>query len=383
MRRVHAIAYPAAALGLAWTSLVWAETFTLDVEANAACSSRQALLEQVLTRTAMAEPVDSAARYHFDVGFRRQTDGTIVGSLTVRSAKARTSSRSVDGDSCDEVVSALALILALTLDPTAQVGPIETIGRIAPTAAPDTDAASVAVTTPKNAESRQADPDSESTSSTALRTVEPPATSRALRPAAAPGPSPAPAKPNANTSELPRPQSQVTAGVLGDWVSLLAPTPGMLRLGGHATYRTQFGPVVTIEGLFGPKVQRRNSQGDEATFEYYGGALDLGWRILFAEPFVLDALGVFSIGRLRSAGVKGSRIVATHSASSTWLGIGPGLQLSTMAKWGGWTMQTTMPVGLVRPEFVLNNDSSSQSPVFAVPVVGLELSLRLFFRLAG
>jgi hypothetical protein len=155
---------------------------------------------------------------------------------------------------------------------------------------------------------------------------------------------------------------------------------GFLSTGLHAHYRSRSGPVATLAVLIGPASQRRNSNGVEATLSYYGGELDVGWRMLSAEHFVLDALVAVSAGRLRSTGVPGERIAIAHGANATWLGAGPGVQLSEESGWGGWSLQTAVPVGLVRPEYVLSKNGSESGKFFKVPAVGVELSLRLFIR---
>ncbi len=90
-------------------------------------------------RTRLAAPNETARA--FDVTVTRETD-TIRGVLSITGVDGTVSKREVTGDSCGEVVSALALITALAIDPLAatrpgappDVSPPSTDGGAAPSA---------------------------------------------------------------------------------------------------------------------------------------------------------------------------------------------------------------------------------------------------------
>jgi hypothetical protein len=106
-------------------------TFTLDYSRRGQCPAEHELLRQIAKRTSIAQRVTQDAEVRAVV--RVEADhGSARGNVEWREGDAGTH-RTVDGDDCKEVVSALALILALALDPDADMGPI---AEPAPSAAP-------------------------------------------------------------------------------------------------------------------------------------------------------------------------------------------------------------------------------------------------------
>lgn len=97
-------------------------TFTLDYSRRGQCPAEHELVRQITKRTSIAERVDHDAEIRAEI--RVEADhGSARGSVEWWEGNARTR-RNVDGDDCKEVVAAVALILALALDPDADTGPI-------------------------------------------------------------------------------------------------------------------------------------------------------------------------------------------------------------------------------------------------------------------
>lgn len=112
--------------------------FRLVYEARAeACPNAQSFLGQIRERTSrprLAEDGEPASLV--TVGLRAMGDGRVEGSVTIRDAEGNAGpgrappeasaqeERSVDGASCVEVAKALALVVALVLDPDAKRGEV-------------------------------------------------------------------------------------------------------------------------------------------------------------------------------------------------------------------------------------------------------------------
>jgi hypothetical protein len=100
------------------------ERFSLDYEADEGCPARDAFVHEVAARSSRVELVSgSNATHHFRVVLQ-SSPGRSVGRLEIEESDGPATSRSVDGATCREVVSGLALIAALTLDPQASLAPL-------------------------------------------------------------------------------------------------------------------------------------------------------------------------------------------------------------------------------------------------------------------
>jgi len=168
----------------------------LDVDANPACSTRDELIARVAARSTRIRFVNEptgvpvlAAR--IEVGPR----GGVVAELTVVEPDGRRFSRRIEAPSCAAATDALALVVAITLDPSVASGE-------APKVSPAPDAGTTAPAAPTPAPPPEATP-----------TVDETAPRVSTGAGAAPGPA----------------SHYITAGVMGGAIAGPAPTlmPGL------------------------------------------------------------------------------------------------------------------------------------------------------------
>jgi hypothetical protein len=442
MRRAASLACKVTALLVFGAAHVRAETFSLYLSAPVGCPQRAALIEQVQARTEQAQLVRESGNLHFDVAIRRDRHGIYWGTLVSRLRTGKSSTRKLDGTRCDEVSAALAVIMALTIDPGARRGPIPikendaghpedadstqttTNSSQPPDAVPTHAETAIATSVPASGTpvSSLGAPTS-ATAPPAIVTATAPSAQRAdateptssipqaetytsaktavpvvpqldlLRTTPARNTLPqgqlaivgarvsviAPHQPNRYREEATR-ASQWTLGIQGDLSPMLAPELGLWRIGAHMSWRSKYGPLASLAGSYGPKVVRSDDKGTRAELSYLGAALELGWQLLRRDGFTLDGLAVTAIGRLRGAGLVGPRIDSGDTFTATWVGVGPGLEARQTLDWGGAAFQAVVPVGLVRPSFSLTTKSGSTEQFFHVSSFGLELRMRIFVR---
>jgi len=112
-----------------WGSrLGWAEegvVVGLGYRAPAGCSERDELVRQLRARTARARVVAEGGeadwQFRVDIG---ASPGRAEAQLGIRDPEGRDSSRRLVGRDCDELVEALGLIVALTVDAEARTDPV-------------------------------------------------------------------------------------------------------------------------------------------------------------------------------------------------------------------------------------------------------------------
>jgi len=100
------------------------EPVRFEYGAPATCPARDAFIAEVRARTSrarLAQEGEQARRFHVSLAW---TEAGAEGTLVVTDLALGTSRRVVDGDSCSAVASALALVVALTIDPSAATGPL-------------------------------------------------------------------------------------------------------------------------------------------------------------------------------------------------------------------------------------------------------------------
>jgi len=95
------------------------EAIRITYDGPAACTTEEAFFAQVAARTPRARLAGRDARARtFMVSLTKGSEASF-GRLVMRAPDGAESERDVTGDTCDEVVSALALVCALAVDPQA------------------------------------------------------------------------------------------------------------------------------------------------------------------------------------------------------------------------------------------------------------------------
>jgi len=98
-------------------SLAIAST-NLEVEADPTCTTRAALIERVRARLPRVRLVDDGSGLSIRAKISTAPSGVVTGDVTLVSPGTKPSVRHVPARSCAEAVDAVALIIAVTLDPS-------------------------------------------------------------------------------------------------------------------------------------------------------------------------------------------------------------------------------------------------------------------------
>jgi hypothetical protein len=101
------------------------EAVRFEYDAPTSCPTRDAFIAEVRARTSrarLAAEGEPARTFHVTLAW---SEAGAEGTLVVTDLTPTTSRRVVDGDSCSAVASALALVAALAIDPSASTGPIQ------------------------------------------------------------------------------------------------------------------------------------------------------------------------------------------------------------------------------------------------------------------
>jgi hypothetical protein len=94
------------------------EPIRIAYHAPARCPDEAQFLGEVFARTPLARSAaEGEAAREFAVDIADGSDGTLSGSLEIHSADSPVSRRDMTATRCDELVSALALMVALAVDP--------------------------------------------------------------------------------------------------------------------------------------------------------------------------------------------------------------------------------------------------------------------------
>jgi hypothetical protein len=300
------------------------ETVALTYDVPAGCPDAAAFEREVTAYTSKAQFTQQpATRRHFRVRIRR-SGSALQGRLEVSEGDA-IAHREVTGAACGEVVSALALAAALTVDPDALGG----------------------------------------TSATAVSPAAPPAAATGTTPAAPPAPRPTPA----SAREAPR----FSAGAGFVLMSGMAPNVGYgvaLDAGVHFAAQKPFGPRLELYA------QHVGSSHDLAEFQLTAAGLRIcpvrgparaAWHV---EPCVASDLGVLA--------ARGSDAVdAPQTAEQLW--VTSSLLLRLRADLGGPVFARAECGGVVawrRPQFIA---SPAAEPVLVheVPLLGYRVGIVL------
>jgi hypothetical protein len=111
---------------VAWIGVAAAEpnapdvSASLDVTASADCTTRAELVTRVHARSPRVKFVDDASGVAIRARFSLTGAGAVAGDLTLASRGAKPTTRRVLAGTCGEAADAVALIIAVTLDPTAR-----------------------------------------------------------------------------------------------------------------------------------------------------------------------------------------------------------------------------------------------------------------------
>jgi len=126
----------------------------LEYSASAGCPTRAKFEDQVLQRTALAQFTDIRGTGRFFSVYVGVNEGLAVGRVTSGRGDDVGSAREVSSRSCEDVVSAVALIVALAIDPHASMAPkLSATAEFPPESATELDEMTPGVQSPKTADS--------------------------------------------------------------------------------------------------------------------------------------------------------------------------------------------------------------------------------------
>ena len=153
-RTVHLRALPVALALAATASVAHAQTEAapLTYSAVAGCPTKESFEASVRARTPLARFGESARALRRFAIEASAAHGRFTATLKVVSPNGSVADREVDGETCEEVIDALALVTALAIDPKAS-----TLSLAAPSATPSTAAPPVPVPPPRAPPSRRAE----------------------------------------------------------------------------------------------------------------------------------------------------------------------------------------------------------------------------------
>jgi hypothetical protein len=342
------------------------------------CPQQDAFIRQILERTSRARLAQAGEVGRTFVVSVQPRGEQYWGVLTVTASSGETTSRQVAAGSCEEVVSALGLVTALTIDPEASVAPLGQAPLppaatpapagpavpAAPAAAPAAPAAAPASAAPA--------PQPALPAPTAAPAAYP------LPPAPAPEPL-APAEPpvwslalggQAELSSAP----DLDSALLRDTVLL----PRMFVDMGDSSAKL-VSPRVGVS-IAGWSVQTDAASSGDATLSFLAARLE-GCPLNLAahHEVALRPCLTFEAGLLRGQGQnKTGAAPLAKTDSSTWAWLAPGLLLRVelspveplLLRLEGGT-----DVRLVRPKFVFDKDQPGQQTIFEVPLIGAALAL--------
>jgi len=322
-------------LFVSWPGVARGEDVRLAWDAPPGCPERSRFEAEVRARTSAARFTDASDQVRrFEVDIARSGDRW-VGALQIEGPDSASSRREFDGDACDEVVSALALLTALAIDPNASSAPADDL-------------------------------------------VLAPAEPQPLASAAPIPPPPVPARPVEPPSRRP---------------ATLPSTPWHMAVGPEALLATRVGPQsMPALGLFAEVWQPRDrglihgyrvalsaawSSSDEARWQWYQARvracpLRTGWGSVVA---VRGCAGI-DAGVVHGEGVS---VAEPRTATRPWLGAGTeaGLVIGDGPYFAGVGAGLVVPLTRYRYRFDRPTIELHETPPFGL-TVGLEAGLRIF-----
>jgi hypothetical protein len=363
MRLFAALA--ASTLVLMQSASAQAETFSLDIAVGGGCAQVQDLIERVTARAKDATFLPSGGRWNFLLRIERRAN-KLVAELHIRGPGNPGSTRLVDGESCEEVTAAVALIVALTLDArtNSAAHPPEVEARAdgaaesSSTGPTPSDSASVPAKQPAPvATARRSQESHTAVARVGAYSVKEDFADTAVNKA--------PEKPPLNTAW------RIGIGAELEWTTLFT-NSGMWLLGLRGEGARAERLFTIVRAFLGPKVVRDVGSGASAAFSFYGAGLELGTPVVGSRSLATDAMFVASMGGLVVTGVQQSQAANSRSATATWVGLGPGLRLRWFSDAVSVAFQVTGSFNPVRPRFV-----GSEQVLYQTPSVGI------FFGLCG
>ena len=298
------------------------EPIRLEYRAGAGCPAEAAFVDRIRARTARARFVRAGGRVRT---FTVELEGGArpSGSVTVVNGPRTEGTRRLEADTCSDVADALALMVALALDPHAHPaetplsGPSSSVASGAgPVGAPDLapDASEVEASVPEGSAPEppaadagavdDAGPDSSSSSPASPSWIEPDV------PATPPAPAP------------PRPPLHFFGGIDLALASDVTPTSPLFAGAPYVGWRS------TREGLLGPSFRASFLRAGTGTLTEPGGAASFTWTV-----GRLDACAMlWPAGRLRLGGCarveggvlegSGEQIANALTQRSAWVALG-------------------------------------------------------------
>jgi hypothetical protein len=287
------------------------EPTAVEYHAPASCPDESAFLAAVRARTARFQRVERDATRTFIVVVSRGDDrGTVRGRLDVIDASGARTTREFTGDTCENVLGALALISALAIDPNASTAPVPSAA--APPTVPGSSPTSVPPSEPPSA---------------------PPSEPRSERPSAPPILTLPSAPPPAREAVAPTPRRALSwwldVGVGITVTGAVAPEPlvgAMLFAEAGMASHALFAPSVRVGTAFSPDASFGVPNVGAATFRWTAGFVE-------ACPvrWLAGALSFTPCARADAGGLHGQGSGIAHSTSDTRLWI----DIAAMAR-GRW-----------------------------------------------
>ena len=339
-----------------------AETFSLGIEDPPGCADKQRLIEQVRARAKGVTFLPSGGRWNFFLRLERR-EKKVFAELQIGGPDKPQFTRFVDGDSCQEVTAAAALIMALMLDtPTSSI----------PEREPGGDAArEPSLMTPEPSASAGAPAKQPTPVTTAIGSQQSPITTARSGAYSVEGDFSEPVANKFPESASQSPPWRVGIGAELRWTSLFT-NSGMWLLGLRGEGARGERLFTTVRAFVGPKVVRNIGNDATAGFSFYGVGFELGTRVVGSRSLATDALLAASTGGLLFSGIQQSQLTHSHTETATWVGLGPGLRLRWFSDAASLAFQVEAPVSLVRPRFV-----GFEQVLYQTPPVGI------FFGLSG
>ena len=322
----------------------------LEIQAGADCSTREELEARVAARSRRIHFDEAATGPSVRAIITATPHGGAVGELTIAQPDGKTASRRLTAPSCAEATDAIALIIALTLDPTSVAArPSSGPARPASTAAP-APMPSTAAPSPAPAEAERASPAGRPQTGPEVEARESNDRARTER-ATTERPQAEPAKASQENREAdlaPQPsppvaeQLRLRAGVGGS--AIFGQTPDVLP--GFAVYvmgaldrEALWSPAVALWGTYASQGGVVEAAGTAAfTFEALG--LDACPIRVGISPFEARACASGLVGRISA---NGSETYSPASATHLYAAAGGALLFSVHL---GWILELSGRLGL-------------------------------------